>query len=199
MLCAQARVHDGREGESGATGHGADLAEKDADVAASQNALAMLSEYGSQQVESPRDHVGDLGPDQALPPSGTESPAAATATDLALRISPTKDVAATEMSAEMVSAVGLEDAVANGLTTGVDEVGQNGQGEQQQRAEPEEARGAGEPEQAGARQGTPPGDAQAIMAKLVGFVKVRPAPVIRPMMRQNSTHLIRPVGLRSCG
>ncbi|BDA48235.1 probable splicing factor, suppressor of white-apricot homolog at N-terminal half [Coccomyxa sp. Obi] len=167
-------VHDSREGESGATGHGPDLAEKDADVAASQNALAMLSEYGSQHAESPRDHVGDLGPDQALPPFRTEPPAAAGATDLAPTTSPTEDAAATVMgpeNAEVVIAAGAEDAAASGLTTGIEEVRQIGQGAQQQRAEPEEARGTGEPEQAGPRHGTPPEDVQAIMAKLVGFVK----------------------------
>lgn len=194
LLCAQEEVHDSREGESGAAGHRPDSAEKDADVAASQNALAMLGEYGSQQAESPRVPAWDLMPDEALPPVSTVPPAAAEATDAAPITLPTKNAGPMIISAEVVSAAGVEEALADKLTTGVEEVRQNGQGGQQLRAEPEVARDAEEPEEAGRRQGTPPGDVQAIMAKLVGFVKVRPAPVISPMMRQN-----RPMGLWSCG
>ncbi|CAL8465992.1 g5528 [Coccomyxa elongata] len=168
---SQEEVHDSREGESRAAGHRPDSAERDADVAASQNALAMLSEYGSQQAESPRVHVGDLVPDQALPPVSAEPPAAARAADLAPITSLPEDAGVTMMEAEVVSAVGVEDAVADKLTTGVEKVREIGQGGQQQRAEPEVARDAEEPEEAGRRQGTPPGDVQAIMAKLVGFVK----------------------------
>ncbi len=169
-------------------------------MAASQNGLAMLSDYGSQHAESPRYHEGDLRADQALPSSGVEPLAAAKATEVALTspASPTEDAAPAVVSAEVVSAPGAEDGIASRPTTGAEVVRQNEQVGLQQRAEPEEAGGAGEPEQAGPIQGTPPGDVQAIMAKLVGFVKVRPAPVIRPMIRPMMRQ-VRPVGLRACG
>jgi len=151
------------------------------------SALSVLSAYGSQQSESPRSDRGDrmdpsAEPDQATaasPADGGPDPAAAAAAEPA---------AARDLpSADRGSPGAVEEDVASLETA---------------RAEAAAAAGAAEHgdgiEQA---EGTPPADVQAIMGKLVGFVKVRGRLPCPPAVRHRRSwrwqkwgDLVEPVG-----
>lgn len=170
----EAAVPDSTAPESAADG---------AELAGSENGLSMLSAYGSQQIGSPRSAAGEplvatdgKVPNQAPPPGSPRlhpSDGAPAAASLAA------DLAITDMVCAAVTAA--DSATAASSATGASQKSQHG-GE----------RTAAETAQ---QEGMPPEDVQAIMAKLVAFVKVRPGRVY-PAMRQNWTN---PVKLRSCG
>ncbi len=170
----EAAVPDSTAPESAADG---------AELAGSENALSMLSAYGSQQIGSPRSAAGEPpvatdgnAPNQAPPPGSPRlhpSDGAPAAASLAA------DLAITDMVCAAVTAA--DSATAAASATGASQKSQHG-GE----------RTAAETAQ---QEGMPPEDVQAIMAKLVAFVKVRPGRVY-PAMRQNWTNLVE---LRSCG
>jgi hypothetical protein len=225
-MCQQVTAQGSEEGKPNAAAapesSTPDLVAEGAEGEGSENALSMLSAYGSQQAGSPRSaavatdargppispqgHSSDSEPATAsLAAEEPDLAAASEVIDLDGHAVITSEVAGLVAAAAIPSAG--EQATAKAVSAAVTDtdsapapVEALATGEWIQRGEEGVAsETAPEPEQAAERQkGTPPEDMQAIMAKLVAFVKVRPGPM-HPAVRQKWTRLIRPLGLRSCG
>lgn len=165
------------------------------------SALSVLSAYGSQQSESPRSDAGDrmdhsAEPDQAPAPdlataassaTGGPDPAEAAAEP------PSHDLPSTDLRSPAAVA---DNGPASLKSAGAELAAAGAAGQ-----------GYGREQAAEAAEGTPPADVQAIMGKLVAFVKVRgsclPCP---PAMRHRCSwgwqkwgDLVEPVGGGTCG